>query len=184
MVFAPFLVSPIASAVLWQWLLDPHYGAVNRLFGLSTNWFAEATPAQIAVVAVTGWSFMGFALLIVSAGLAGINDDYAAAAELDGASRWQVTRWITLPLLSPTLVFLTLLTVLLSSQLTFPLIDALTQGGPGTATTNIYYLLWEYGFQTFNAGLGAAAGVIYFVGFGVVALVLIWLSERLSFHDN
>lgn len=184
LIFAPFLISPIASAVLWEWILDPRFGVLDRAFGMSTNWLGETHPAQLAIVAITGWGFMGFAVLIVSAGLSGQNDEYEAAAQLDGASRWQITRRITLPLLSPTLVFLTLMTVLLSSQLTFPLINALTQGGPGTATTNIYYLLWEDGFKTFNAGLGAAAGVIYFIGFGAVALLLVWLSERLSFHDN
>jgi multiple sugar transport system permease protein len=183
-VFTPMLVAPVAAAAVWQWLLDPSAGAVNRAFGTHTNWLHERVPAQIAIVVITGWHVLGFAVLVVSAALAGINDDYAAAAQLDGASRGQITRWITLPLLSPTLAFLALMTVLLSAQWTFPLIDTLTQGGPARATTNIYYLLWDYGFHSYDAGLSAAAGIIFFVVFGLVAMILVALSERVSFHDS
>lgn len=184
MVFAPFLVSPVACAALWQWLLAPRLGVVNRLLGIDVNWLNEAGPARLAIVVMTGWSLLGFAVLIVTAAVAQLNDDYSAAAQLDGASRWQITRRITLPLLSPTLVFLTLMSLLLSAQLTFPLIDALTQGGPGDATTSIYYLLYDLAFRSFQAGLSAAAGILFFVVFTVIALLLVWLSERLTFHDN
>ncbi|MCK9926366.1 sugar ABC transporter permease [Frankia sp. Mgl5] len=184
MIFAPVLVPPVAGAAVWQWMLDPTSGAVDRLIGHPINWIHEPGPAQIAIVVITGWHLLGFAVLVVSAGLAGIDDEYTAAAMLDRASRWQTTRWITLPLLSPTLVFLALMTVLMSGQLTFPLIDTLTQGGPDSATTNVYYLLWEWGFQNFDAGFAASAGLLFFVAFGVVAVGLVRLSDRLTFHDN
>lgn len=184
LIFTPMLVAPVASAAVWQWLLDPGSGAVNRFLGVDVNWLYENVPAQISIIGITGWHLLGFAVLLVSAGLSGINDDYSAAAQLDGASRWQTTRWVTLPLLSPTLLFLVLMTVLLGAQWTFPLIDTLTQGGPAAATTHIYYLLWDYGFHSHQAGLGAAAGVIFFATFGIVALFLVWLSDRISHHDD
>jgi multiple sugar transport system permease protein len=138
----------------------------------------------VAIIVITGWHLIGFAVLAVAAGLAGISTDYDEAAQLDGANRLQIGMRITMPLLSPTLVFLTLMTILLSAQWSFPLIDTLTQGGPAGATTNIYYLLWDYGFHSFNAGLSAAAGIVLFLGFGVIAGSLVWLSERITFHDN
>jgi multiple sugar transport system permease protein len=184
MIFAPVLVAPVASAAVWQWLLAPRSGIVNRASGLSVNWLNERIPAFASIVGITGWHLLGFAVLVVAAGLAAINPDYAEAAALDGASRWQITRWITIPLLSPTLVFLLLMTVLLSAQWTFPLIDSLTQGGPVDATTNIYYLLWEFGFHSFDAGLASAAGVLFFVAFGLVAAGLVRLSDRLAVHDD
>lgn len=184
LVFAPMLVAPVAGGAVWQWLLEPGAGIVNRALGTRTNWLHEIATAQLGIIAITGWHLLGFAVLVVSAGLANINVDYAEAAQLDGASRWQITRWITLPLLSPTLVFLTLMTVLLSAHWTFPVIDAVTQGGPADATTNVYYLLWDYSFHSYDAGLGAAAGVLLFIGFGIVAAGLVWLAERLTFHDN
>ncbi|CAO5151558.1 Permease component of ABC-type sugar transporter [Frankia sp. AiPs1] len=184
LIFAPVLVAPVASAAVWQWMLFPENGVVDRITGLSTNWLHEKTPALLSITGIAGWHLLGFAVLVVAAGLASINGDYAEAASVDGASRWQSIRWLTLPLLSPTLVFLLLTTVLLAGQWTFPLIDTLTQGGPVNATTNVYYLLWEYGFQSFDAGFASAAGVVFFLGFGVVAGVLVRLSDRLTFHDN
>jgi len=74
--------------------------------------------------------------------------------------------------------------VLLSGQWTFPLINVLTQGGPLDATTNIYYLLYDFGFHNFNIGLSAAAAVLFFAGFGVLALLFTWLSDRFSFYDT
>lgn len=183
LVFAPLLVAPVAGAAVWQWMLDPRGGLVNRVLGTGTNWLQEPGPAQLAIIVITGWHVLGFATLVVAAGLTGIDSEYAAAAALDGATRWQTTRWITVPLLSPTLSFLLLMTLLLAAQWSFPLVDALTGGGPSDATTNVYYLLWDYAFGSFDAGLGAAAGMIFFLGFGVLALLLVRLGDRLPSHD-
>ncbi|MCT2581816.1 carbohydrate ABC transporter permease [Actinophytocola gossypii] len=184
LVFAPMLVAPVAGAAVWQWLLDPSAGAVNRVLGTDLNWLNTTSTAQLSLIVITGWHVVGFAVLVVWAGMTGINPDYGDAARVDGATPGQVTRWVTLPLLSPTLAFLGLMTVLLSAQWTFPLIDTLTQGGPVGATTNVYYLLWELGFRSHDAGLAAAAGVLFFVGFIVVAALLTRLADRLTHHDD
>lgn len=183
-IFAPFLVAPVASAAAWRWLAEPEAGAINRALGLDVNWINDTRTAQLAVIVITGWHVVGFAVLVVAAGIANVSPDYDEAARVDGATRSQIDRWITLPLLSPSLVLLTLLTVILSAQWTFPLIDTLTQGGPSGATTNVYYLLWEYGFQTFDAGMSAAVGVVAFVLFGLLAAGLMRLAEKVTFHDN
>ncbi|MCP2280880.1 carbohydrate ABC transporter permease [Nocardia amikacinitolerans] len=184
LVFLPFLVAPVAAAAVWRWLLHPGGGAVDRVLGSGRNWVYDAATAHPVIIVITGWQLLGFATLVVSAGLAGINPDYSEAARVDGASPRQIRRWITVPLLSPTLLFLVLTTVLLTPTLTFPLIDSMTQGGPSQATTNVYYLLWDYAFHSFDAGLSAAAGVLLFAGFAVVAGSLVLLSERLSYHDD
>ncbi|MBY8857361.1 sugar ABC transporter permease [Nocardia sp. CA2R105] len=183
-VFAPFLVAPVAAAAVWRWLLNPRSGAVDRVLGSDRNWVYEPSTAPWVIIVITGWQLLGFAVLVVWAGFAGISGDYDEAARVDGARAGQILRWITLPLLSPTVLFLVLTTVLLSPVLTFPLIDTLTQGGPTQSTTNIYYLLWDYAFHSFDAGLSAAAGVLLFLGFGAIAGVLVWISERVSFHDD
>ncbi|KAA9154303.1 sugar ABC transporter permease [Amycolatopsis acidicola] len=188
LIFLPTLVTPVASAAVWRWLFDPQSGPVNRVIralgGEPVNFLRDEHAAIIAIIVVSGWSLLGFATLVISAGLTGISAEYPAAASLDGASRWQITRLITLPLLSPTVLFLVLMTTLLSVQITFPLIDILTQGGPDGATTNVYYLLWQYGFRNFDAGFAGAAGTVFFAGFGVLAVVFVWLSDKLSFYDN
>jgi multiple sugar transport system permease protein len=183
-VFAPVLVPPVAGAVVWQWLLDPVHGVVDHVTGSSVNWLNTPGPAQLMIIVITGWHVLGFAVLVVRAGLANISDDYTDAAALDGASRGQVTRWVLLPLLSPTLAFLALMTVLLSAQWSFPVIDTLTQGGPSGATTNIYFFLYQTAFTGFAAGSSAAAGVLFFLAFCAVAAVLIRLADWFSFHDS
>ncbi|KAF0845305.1 carbohydrate ABC transporter permease [Nocardia caishijiensis] len=184
LVFAPFLIAPVAAAAVWRWLLHPGSGFVDQLIGTGHNWVYDAGTAQAVIVLITAWQLLGFAVLVVWAGLAGISGDYREAAQVDGATPGQIRRWITLPLLSPTVMFLVLTTVLLSPTLSFPLIDSMTQGGPAQATTNIYYLLWDYAFHTFDAGLSAAAGVLLFVGFGLLAALLVWISEKVAVHDD
>ncbi|MFG1795975.1 carbohydrate ABC transporter permease [Nocardia sp. NPDC049149] len=184
LIFVPFLVAPVAAAAVWRWLLHPGGGFVGELLGSKHNWVYDASTAHAVIIGITGWQLLGFSVLVVWAGLAGISGDYDEAAQVDGASPGQIRRWITLPLLSPTVMFLVLTTVLLSPILTFPLIDSMTQGGPSQSTTNIYYLLWDYAFHSFDAGLSAAAGVLLFAGFGVLAGILVWISEKVAFHDD
>ncbi|WP_107656140.1 carbohydrate ABC transporter permease [Nocardia suismassiliense] len=183
-IFVPFLVAPVAAAAVWRWLLHPGSGFVDQLLDSERNWVYDVSTAHLVIIGITGWQLLGFSVLVVWAGLAGISGDYHEAARVDGASPAQIRRWITLPLLSPTVMFLVLTTVLLSPILTFPLIDSMTQGGPAQATTNIYYLLWDYAFHSFDAGLSAAAGVLLFAGFGVIAGILVWISEKVAFHDD
>jgi multiple sugar transport system permease protein len=186
-IFLPMLVAPVASAAVWGWLLDPK-GLSNQVlgvFGLSPhNWLRSESTSMWAILTITAWSMCGFAVLVVSAGLTGISSDYAEAAAVDGATGWQILRWITLPLLRSTLIFLVLMTVLLSGQWTFPLLDSLTQGGPADSSANVYYMLWELSFRNFDSGLASAAGIVFFLVFGLIAAVLVSLADRFSFHDN
>ncbi|MCW0191102.1 MAG: sugar ABC transporter permease [Rhodococcus sp.] len=120
LIFVPFLVTPIAGSAVWRWLFNPDGGAIPRVaatWGIEMgNIFRDPKFALLGVVVIVGWQMLGFGVLVISAGLAGINPDYASAASLDGASEATITRKITLPLLSPTLVFLALMTILLGAQ--------------------------------------------------------------------
>lgn len=188
LIFVPFLVTPVATSAIWRWLFAPEGGtipAVARFFGAEMgDVFRDPNSSMLAVMVIVGWQMLGFGVLVVSAGLAGISPDYAHAAGVDGANERQITWRITLPLLSPSLVFLSLMTILLSAQWTFPIIDLATQGGPSGSSTNIYYLLYQFGFRNFDAGLSSAAGVLFFIGFGIIAFIFVELTEKLSFHDN
>ena len=127
---------------------------------------------------------IGFATLIFSAANANINPSLIEAARMDGASGWEIVSDIRLPLLSSTIFLLVLMTILLGAQWTFTYINVLTLGGPIGTTTNIYYLLWEFGFSSLSVGWSSAAAVILFAGFSVLAAILFWLMERYSFYDN
>jgi len=187
-IFIPVLMAPVVVAIVWQWILHPTQGVLNEtlktVFHVQPiNFLRGRQSALWTIVAITGWRQLGFSVLLFSAGLTNVSRDYLDAASVDGASRWQIVRDITLPLLSPTIMFMALLTVLLSAQWTFPLINVLTQGGPLDSTTNIYYLLWEFGFHNFNIGFSSAAAVLFFVGFGVLAFLCTRMIDRFSFYD-
>jgi multiple sugar transport system permease protein len=188
LIFLPVLVSPVVTATVWEFLLSPIGGFVDTVLshlGLAqTNWLQQPNTAKFAVVAISGWKVLGVSVLIVTAGLAAISTDYFEAAAIDGASRLHIFRRITLPLLSPTLLFMFITVVLLSSQIIFPIINALTQGGPQGTTTDIYYFLYKYGFGSFDVGLASAAAICFFLVFGGIAVVCVRLLDRFSFHDN
>jgi multiple sugar transport system permease protein len=188
LLFIPVLVSPVVAATVWDFLLAPKLGVVDGALapiGLgSINWLTNPSAARVAIVAIAGWKVIGVSVLIVTAGLAAISPEYYEAAAIDGASRWQTLRRLTLPLLSPTVLFLVITSVLLSSQIIFPLINSLTQGGPANTTTDIYYLLYQYGFTSFDVGLASAAAVLFFLAFGVLALICVRLLDRFSFYEG
>lgn len=188
LIFLPVLVSPIVTATVWEFILSPVGGFIDTVlkwFGFAqTNWLQQMDTAKFAIVTISGWKVLGVSVLVITAGLAAIGVEYFEAASIDGASRFQIFRRITLPLLSPTLMFMFITVVLLSSQIIFPLLNAMTQGGPMGSTTDIYYFLYQYGFQSFNVGLASAAAVCFFFLFGAIALVCIRLLDRFSFYDN
>lgn len=188
LVFVPLIIPPVAAAAVWRWLLAPRYGTVNvvlEAFGFRSIDFLQSPKLAIwTIIFITGWKMMGFSTLVLAASLANINPSLIEAARMDGAREWQITRRIRLPLLSPTIFLLVLLTILLGSQWSFTYIHVLTNGGPVGATNNIYYILWQFGFGSLAAGWASAAGIILFAGFGVVAAALVWLMNKVSFHDD
>ena len=127
---------------------------------------------------------IGFSTLMFSAGLTGIDKSYYEAASVDGHKKWRQTLSITIPLLSPTIMLMIMMSVLMTAQWTFAYIDVLTQGGPAGASTNVYYLLWTYGFKNFNSGLSSAAAIVFFIGFGILALLFTALNRKIAFYDN
>jgi multiple sugar transport system permease protein len=190
MIFLPVIIAPVVVAVVWRWILHPTNGILNNALEAAAlieeplRFFTDERLAIWAIIFITGWKLIGFSTLIFSAALANINREYTEAAQIDGASRWQITRFLLVPLLSPTILFMTMLTLLLASQWSFAYINVLTQGGPLNATTNIYFLLWNYGFRTFSVGWSSAAATVFFLGFSIIALLFIRLSSQFAFYDN
>ncbi|KAA0693702.1 sugar ABC transporter permease [Neorhizobium sp. P12A] len=188
LIFVPMIIAPVVAAVVWRWLL-------NEDQGLITLWLSELGLGRIGFLTdpnyalatltwITGWKLIGFSTLLFSAANGGINPSYIEAARIDGASNWQIIRDIRLPLLSPTILLLSMMTILFGAQWSFAFINVLTNGGPLKSTTNIFYLLWEYGFETLAAGWSSAAGMIAFAGFGVIAAGCQWLIKRYAIYDN
>ncbi len=178
LLIAPFLVMPVASALLWKHALyNPDYGLFNgtlnavwRLFGAEEGPIVDyiSTTPMPAVVAALVWQWTPFMMLILLAGLQSQPGDVLEAARIDRASGWQIFRHITLPHLRRYIELSVLLGSVYVVQ-TFDAIYTITQGGPGSATTNLPYEIYLTMFRKFEYGEAAAAGVVVVVGTIIVA---------------
>jgi sorbitol/mannitol transport system permease protein len=158
MLITPFLVMPVAAALLWKHaIFNPAYGLINGIFGGSTDWISSYPKA--AVIATLVWQWTPFMMLILLAGLQSQSTEIIEAARVDGANAWQIFRRMTLPHLRQ---YLELGALLGSIYLvnTFDAIFTITQGGPGTATTNLPYEIYLTTFRKFEYGEASAAGVV------------------------
>lgn len=174
----PVAVSSAMAAMLWIFLYNPSSGYLNYLLELvginGPNWLGDPDWAVPAVAIATVWKELGFNVIFFLAGLASVPPDLKEAAALDGAGRWQTYRYVTLPMLSPTILFVSVVTVLNAFQ-SFGQIHILTAGGPAGATTTLVYNLYRDAFQNFQTGSASAQAVILFI------LMLIGTSVQFRF---
>jgi sorbitol/mannitol transport system permease protein len=158
LLITPFLIMPVAAALLWKHgILNPDYGLINGVFGGHTAW--ATTYPKTTIITTLVWQWTPFMMLILLAGLQAQSTDILEAARVDGANAWQIFRRMTLPHLRQ---YLELGALLGSIYLvnTFDSIFTITQGGPGTATTNLPYEIYQTIFSKYEYGEASAAGVV------------------------
>jgi ABC-type sugar transport system permease subunit len=153
--FLPVLTMPVAIGTIWKWLYDPAFGPINsflRRIGVAQpEWLSQPRWAIVAVVIVLLWSGVGYDMIIYLAGLQAIPRDYHEAASLDGAGPWQRFRDITLPLLTPTIFFLSVIGVIFSLQV-FDLVYVMTRIDQTNTLPTVVYYIYEEGFRNFRMG--------------------------------
>jgi sn-glycerol 3-phosphate transport system permease protein len=178
-IFSPTVISLATAAVIWLWILNPIDGVINvvlkQLHLAGPSWLQDSRTVLVAVAMVTAWKSFGYNLLLFVAGLLAIPKAPVEAALVDGASAWQLLWHVRLPLLSPTMLFVLVTTVVLAAQQVFIPIQILTRGGPSGASTTLVYSIYEYGFQFFRVGIASALAVVVFLLF----LALTWVQIRL-----
>lgn len=181
-IFLPMIMAPVVVSVIWRWLLSADYGLVNMaITGLGWQKVQFLNNPDIAlwtILFLTGWKLIGFSTLVFAAAITQIDKNVMEAARMDGAGEWKLSFAIIVPLISPAILFIGLLTVLHGAQWSFVYINVLTHGGPLGSTTNLFYLLYEYGFGNFAVGWSTAAGMLLFAGFGIVAVGCLRLMQR------
>jgi len=185
--FLPTITSSVAISMVWLWLLNGDFGLINvflrEWFDLDPpNWLVHKTWVVPAVAMVAVWAGLGFNMVIFLAGLQGIPTTYLEAAQIDGASKWQQFRNITLPLLSPTTFFVTIISIIASFQV-FDLIYVMTGGGPGNESTTMVFHIYELAFVNFTFGISSAAAVILFALIMAVTLFQFWGQRRWVHYD-
>lgn len=162
----PTMISTIIVGLTWRFLLGEDFGVINYLLTIMgkspVKWLTSPNAAMFVVIFVTTWSMAGYYMVMFISGIKSISDTYYEAADIDGAGFWQQFFYITLPLLRPT----SLLVIVLSTVnviKTYPLIYALTQGGPAGATKFMVQMIQETGFEKNQMGYACAMTTFLFV---------------------
>jgi raffinose/stachyose/melibiose transport system permease protein len=165
--FAPYVLPPAVTAVMWQLILQPG-GLMDQIFqalglgGAIQLWLANVHVVFWTVFLVLTWQYIGFGIVLLLAGLQGIPKELHEAAAIDGATPWQSIRLVTLPLLGPTIRVWVFINVIGALQI-FDINYILTGGGPAGASSTISTYMIQFGFRSLEFGYGAAIAVILFV---------------------
>jgi multiple sugar transport system permease protein len=181
--FAPYVLGVAVVGILWRFLLDPNIGLVNHMLdrvGIHSDipWTTQTPWVWAALVGPTVWWTLGFNAVIYLAGLQDIPRELYEAAKVDGASRWQQFRNVTLPGLRPVLVFVVTITILASANV-FGQPYLITQGRPGRETRSAIMLIGQEGLRDFRMGNAAAMSFLL-----TLALMLISVANFLLFRER
>ncbi|ROU05923.1 carbohydrate ABC transporter permease [Lysobacter enzymogenes] len=179
--FAPVVTTVVAVAVIWRYLLHTRYGLINwGLSGLGidpVDWLGDPRWAMPSIIVFAVWKNFGYNMIIFLAGLQAIPEDLYEAARIDGASATRQFRHITLPILGPVLLMVSILTLAGYFQL-FAEPYVMTQGGPLQSTVSVLYLMYEEGFKWWNLGNASAVAFLLFVLMTATTSALMWLARR------
>jgi ABC-type sugar transport system permease subunit len=169
--YLPVITSIVAIAVVWRFLLNPDSGLINMLLGglgiKGPAWLADPVFAMPSIIAMAVWRNLGFAMVVFLAGLQTIPASLYESASIDGAGRWQAFRYVTIPMLRPTILFMTVITTIGYLQL-FEEPFVMTLGGPLDSTLSITMYMYQQGFTFFHQGYASAIAYVLFV---IVALI-------------
>jgi len=184
--FIPVVVSTVAAALVWKWIFAPDIGVVNtilRWFGVrGPLWLGSEKTALLSVAIVAIWLGLGYNMVILLAGLKGIPSHLYEAAAIDGAGGAQQFWYITLPLLTPTLFFVLVMSVISSFQVFSQVYVMTIQGGPNNATLTYIYYLWRNAFQYFKMGYASALAYVLFLIILVLTVIQMkFLGRRINY---
>ncbi|WP_211211910.1 carbohydrate ABC transporter permease [Deinococcus apachensis] len=184
--FSPVVASMVVLSIVWSFLYDRQFGLINQLLTAASfgrvapiDWLGNPSTAMLAIVIMSAWQGMGFQMVIFLAGLQGIPQELYEAADLDGANAWQRFRFVTLPGLRNTMVFVLTTTAIAALGL-FTQVDVMTQGGPNGATTTIMLHAVRSGFREQDIAYGSAITVVFFL----MILMLAFIQRRLVLGGN
>ncbi|HZG58521.1 sugar ABC transporter permease [Paenibacillus sp.] len=186
LVFLPVVVSMISVSMVWRWVFNTDVGILNFVldwFGVAPiGWITDERFALISVAMVAIWKSIGFNMVILLAGLKNVPSHLYEAATIDGAGSFGKLMRITLPLITPSVFFVAVMSVIGSFQV-FDVVYMITGGGPGDATRVIYYWLWQNAFKFFQMGYASAlAWVVFLILFAITLLQLKFFGKRVNYE--
>lgn len=185
--FLPVVTSSVSISVMWMWILNGDLGILNQVLGMiginGPNWLTNPKLVMISIALLSIWWQLGYNMVIFLAGLQGVPKQLYEAAEIDGASRLQQFFKITLPMISPTTFFLTIMALIGSFQV-FDQAFVLTQGGPGKASYTLVYHIYKNAFIDFRFGMSSAAAMILFVVILLITLFQFYMQRRWVHYED
>lgn len=181
--FLPFITPMIVIGVIWEWIFDPNIGLLNQFLHSHINWLYDTHFAMPALIMVSVWKLIGYNMIIFLSSLSGVSQSLFEAAKIDGANAVQVFKNITLPVLSPTIFFVVIITAISSFQV-FDLIYLMTQGGPLDSTNVLVYAIYKNAFEYFNVGKASAIAYVLFLIILVLTLIQWNLRKKLVYNEN
>jgi alpha-1,4-digalacturonate transport system permease protein len=180
-IFLPWLISPIVVGVIWKWLFGQDFGFVNfvisTLGGNPLPWSSNGNLALTVVIFAAAWGGTAFNMLLFIAALKNIPEALLEAAELDGANAWQRFRHVTLPGIAPT-SFMVILLSTLHAMKEFAMIQALTNGGPGSENVLIVQYIYKTGFEQSKVGYASAASMVLMAVLLAIALIQLRFNRK------
>ena len=180
--FLPFITPMIVIGVVCEWIFDPNIGLLNHILHLHINWLYDTHYAMTALIIVSVWKLIGYNMVIFLSSLAGISQSMFEAAKIDGANTFQTFKNVTVPLLSPTIFFVVIITAISSFQI-FDLIYLMTQGGPLDSTNVLVYAIYKNAFEYFNVGKASAIAYVLFLLKLVLTLCQWNLRKKLVYNE-
>jgi multiple sugar transport system permease protein len=184
--FSPVVVSLVAWTIVWQFLLQRD-GGINGFLAMAgiegPNWLREPATAMVSVIVVQVFKNVGLNMILFLAALQGVPRELYEAARVDGAPRWRQFRRITLPMIAPTVLLTSIITIVGSLQV-FAQIAVLTQGGPGVSTTVLVYYLYQQAFQFYRFGYGATLSILLFAIVAILTFAQWRMRRRFVHHER
>ena len=160
--YMPTVTPLVAVAYVWKIMYNPQFGLIDNIFGLDINWLFDSSFALPALMVMTIWKDFGYAVILFLSGLLSLPSDCYESASIDGATAWQTFRYITLPLLKPTMLFVVVTSIISYLQAYVPVL-VMTTGGPGTSTYLSSYLVYDQAFKQYNFGFASAISLFILV---------------------
>jgi len=183
----PMMATPVAISLVWTMMFHPQLGILNYLLSLvglpPSLWVFHPATVIPSLVMVETWQWTPLVMLIVLGGLAAIPAEPYESAQIDGATRWQVFRYISLPLIMPFL-FIAAMIRMIDAVKSFDIIFAITQGGPGSASETINLYLYSVAFAYYDIGYGSAIAVIFFLLIVALAAVMLYFRQRMLWTET
>lgn len=168
--YMPTVTPLVAVAYVWMIMYNPQFGLIDKIFGLDINWLFDSRFALPAIMAMTIWKDFGYAVILFLSGLMSLPSDCYESSQIDGATAWQTFRYITLPLLRPTMLFVVVTSIISYLQAYVPVL-VMTKGGSGTSTYLSSYLVYDQAFKQYNFGYASAISLFILLLTAVFTLI-------------